>query len=231
MAIVRITKEPNLRNSTIRKLVKSGVHRSYHQIDIFKKALNEADALSFTESSDCLKALIEAEQANIGESLGQRRETPLTQSRNIGLSVKCFGDFDRIDIFKVSYKENKIRREVGSEAVAEFGEFDGTKRLERIQDKRIKRDNSALKRERIFRFLQYSHLWGQREIGSWDQWLPIRRVYSHLALPRHLDADGFVKALSQKSFTSYTTAQFVFDLARFGCVGQTRITIGGSKNC
>lgn len=219
MEIVRIAKELNLLNSTIKKLVKSRVHSSHHQIDLFKKALNEADALSFTELSNCLRVLIEAEQANIDESLGQRRETLPAQSRNAGLSVKRFADFDRIDIFKASYKGKKIRLEIGSEPVAEFDEFDGTKVLERIQDERIKLDNSPLKRERFFRFLQYSYFLGQWGVGSGDQWVPIRTVYSHLALLRHLDSDGFMKVSSQKNFNSYTTAQFVFDLARFGRTG------------
>lgn len=216
MEIDNLAKNLNRLNLLVKKFATSKVLTSYDKVDLLKKALNESELLFFTELSDELGVLIESEQANIDKSLGQRRETLLTESRNAGLVSKRFGDFDRIDIFKVSYKGKKVRLEIGSEPVAEFDESDGARVLERIQDQRTKLEGSPFNRERFFRLLQYSCFLGQQEIKSGDQWVPIRMVFAFLTLLRNLDSPNFIKSPSQKTFAPYSTAQFVYDLARFG---------------
>lgn len=216
MEIDKLSKDLNKLNLLIKKVSTSKVLSSYDKVDLLQKALNQSELLSFNELSTQLNLLIKSEQANIDESLGQRREALLAESRNAGLSAKRFGDFDRIDIFKVSYRGKKVRLEIGSEPVAEFEESQGAKVLERILLERAKLDNSPFERERFFKLLQYSCFIGQRENKSGDQWVPIRTVYSNLSLLRNLDSASFMKTPSQKNFTPYTTAQFVFDLARFG---------------
>lgn len=216
MELVKTAKELNRLNLIFKKLATSRVLGSYDKVVLLKSALNQAESLSFTELADQVNKWIETVQAEIDESLQRRRETLLGEARKLGLSAKRFGDFDRIDIFKVSYKGKRVRIEIGSEPVAEFDESDGAKVLEKIQDERNKLENSPFKRERFFRLLHYSYFLSQREIGGGDQWVPIRTVFAFLTLMRNLDSPDFMKSPSPKKFSPYSTAQFVYDLARFG---------------
>lgn len=221
MEMDTFAKDLNRLNLTIKKLGTAKVLSDYDKIVILQKAHDQAQAVSFGELSSEVAKLIEETQARIDAALEKRRETLLTEARNSGLVAKRFGDYDRIDVFKVSYKGKKIRLEVGSELVEEFVESDGSKALQRIQNERGKLDETPFKRERFFKLLHYSCFLSQRELGAADQWVPVRTVYAYLTLLRNLDSASFVKAPSQKNFSPYSTAQFVFDLARFGQSGWT----------
>ncbi len=216
MEMDKFAKDLNKLNLQIKKLGSTKVFNDYEKVEILKKAAGASDIISFSELSSQLDKLIQETQARIDTSLEQRRETLLVESRKAGFLAKRFGDYDRIDIFRVTYRGKKVRLEVGSELLEEFVESDGLKVLEKIQEERTKLHTSPFKRERFFRLLQYSCFLAQREIGGSDQWVPVRMAYAYLTLLRNLDSESFVKAPTQKKFIAYSTAQFVFDLARFG---------------
>lgn len=216
MEMDKIAKDINRLNLLINKLSSGKALGVYDKIDILNKALTESQSLSFSELSGQLEQLLNATQNHIDQLIEQRREMILAESKKAGISAKRFQDYDRIDIFKVSYKGKKVRLEIGSELVEEFDEADGTKVLQKIQEERIKLDSAPFKRERFFQLIQYSCFLAQREAGTGDQWVPIRTVYAYLTLLRNLDSDSFIKNPSLGKYTPYSTAQFVFDLARFG---------------
>jgi hypothetical protein len=219
MDISKVAKDINRLNLAVKKLVSTKAVSDFERVEQLKKAVNEARNVSINELSKHLEQILEETQARINTSLQERRETLLMASKKAGLQYKRFGDYDRIDIFKVSYKGKKIRLEVGSEPVCEFEESDGAKILCRIQEERKKLDGSPFSRERFFQILQYGCSLAQREEKALDGWVPVRLLHAYVALLRHLNSDSFLKDPSPKKCETYSSAQFVFDLARFGQTG------------
>jgi hypothetical protein len=221
MEIDKVAKDINRLNLTTKKLASTKPIGDFARLELLKKALSQSQAIAFHELSNQLSALLDDTQKRIDNSLEQRREVLLKESRDAGLNSKRFGEYDRIDVFKVSYKGKKVSLEIGSEPVAEFEESDGSMACLRIQEERRKLEESSFKRERFFQLLRYSYFLSQQEQKVADQWAPIRTIYTCLTLVRNLDSESFVKTPLSKRFIPYTSAQFVFDLARFGRSGWT----------
>jgi len=219
MDIGKAVKDINRLSLAMKKLVSTKPVSDFERVEQLKKALNEARSLSMQELATYLEQMLEETQGRINRSLEERREMLLMASKNADNKCKRFGDYDRVDIFKVSYKGKKIRLELGSEPVCEFEESDGSKILARIQDERRKLEESPFSRERFFQVLQYACSVAQRERKDTDGWVPIRLLHAYVALLRNLDSDSFLKDPSPKRAAPYSTAQFVFDLARFGRTG------------
>lgn len=221
MEIDKVAKDINRLNLTIKKLASPKPLGDFARLELLQKALIQSQAISFHELSNQLNKLVEDTQGFIDKSFEQRREVLLKESRNAGLSSRRFGEYDRIDVFKVSYKGKKVSLEVGSEPVVAFEEADGSRAFARILEERKKLERSPFERERFFQLLRYSYFLSQQEQKLADQWGPIRKIYSCLTLMRNLDSESFVKTPTSKQFIPYTSAQFVFDLARFGRSGWT----------
>ena len=221
MEIEKVVKDLNRLNTAMKKLASTKAVSDFERVEQLKKALTESRTLAMHELAAHLEQLLEQTDSRIKKSLEERRESLLQASRTAEIQCKRFGDFDRIDIFKVTYKGKKIRLEVGSETVNEFQESDGSMILARIQEERRKLQNVPFFRERFFQILQYSCLLAQREKKDWDGWVPVRLLYSYVAILRHLDSEAFMKDPAPKRSVAYSSAQFVFDLARFGRTGWT----------
>ncbi|MGB9616796.1 MAG: hypothetical protein ACPL7J_05690 [Desulfomonilaceae bacterium] len=221
MDISKVVKDINRLNLAMKKLVSPKTVSDFEKVEQLKKALQEVRNVSIEELSSYLEQTLQQTQEVINRSLEERRETLLLSAREENLQCKRFGDYDRVDIFKVSYKGKKVRLEVGSESVCDFEESDGAKVLARIQEERRKLEESPFSRERFFQILQYAWLVAQREKKDTDGWAPVRLLHAYVAMLRNLDSDKFLKDPSPKKAQPYSTAQFVFDLARFGRHGWT----------
>ncbi len=219
MEIVNVVKDIKRLNLAISKLVSKKPVTDFERVEQLKKALVEAQHLSMQELSVYLQQILEETQGRINKSLEERRETLLMGAKSAGIPCKRFGEYDRVDIFKVSYKGKKIRLELGSEPVCEFQESDGAKILDRIMVERKKLDGEPFSRERFFQIVQYGCLLAQREQKASDGWVPVRLLHAYVALLRQLNNDKFLKDPSPKKCETYSSAQFVFDLARFGKTG------------
>lgn len=216
MDIEKVARGLNRLNILMKKVLSAKPATDFEKMEQLKKALNEAGHLGLRELSGHLDELLSETQARISSSLEERREVLLKCSRKENLQCKRFVDYDRVDIFKVSYKGKKIGLEVGSEPVCEFEESDGSKILSRLQDERRKLDESPFTRQRFFQILKYACSIAQQEKRDTDGWVPIRLIHAYVALLRNLDSDSFIVDPLPKRLEQYPTAQFVFDLARFG---------------
>lgn len=202
--------------SAMKKLVSTKYVADYERADHLRSVKDLLGLVRIEELATHVEQLLEQTQARIDNSLNERREVILQASRSAGIQCKRYGDYDRVDIFKVIYLGKKIRLEVGSELATEFEESDGLRTLERIQEERKRMENSPFARERFFLLLQYGVSLAQREQKDSDGWVAIRLLYVYVSLLRHLDSESFLKNPTPKDFMVYSMAQFVFDLARFG---------------
>lgn len=202
--------------SAIKKLLSAKNVADYERANHLQSVKDLIESLRIQELTAYLEQELEQIQSKIEKSLKERREALLLASRNSGIHCKRYGDFDRVDVFKVIYRGRKIRLELGSEFLIEFQESDGLKVLERIQQEKEKLENSDFSRERFFALLQYSASLAQKENKVLDGWVPINLIYFYVAILRHLDDESFLKNTAPKEFMPYSKAQFVFDLARFG---------------
>lgn len=202
--------------SAMKKLVSTKNLADYELADHLRSVKDQLGLVRIEQLNTHVEQLLEQTQARIDKSVKERREDLLQASRSSVIPCKRYGDFDRIDIFKVIYRGKKIQLEVGSELAIEFQESDGLKALERIKQEKEKLENSPFSRERFFLLLQYGSSLAQREKQALDGWVPINLMYVYVAILRHLDSESFLKNTTPRDFMTYSKAQFVFDLARFG---------------
>jgi len=152
----------------------------------------------------------------VKSTVEQRRESLLNAAQAAGMPHKRFGEFDRVGPFKVSYKNIKTRLDLGSELASEFEEADGLRVFERIQGQLLTLDQQPFAREEFFRTIKAALRVARERGQERDGWVPVRSLYAYVALLRNLQFDDFVKKPTAKTFREYPTAQFVYDLARFG---------------
>ena len=184
--------------------------------DLLEKAISAAKALNLAGLRSALEEEAGDVQKRLATSLEHRRESLLRAARESHVFQKRFGDFDRVGPFKVSYKSTKVVLEIGSEPVTEFEATDGAQILAMIQQQQAALDGHPFAREQFFRSVKDAVRLAREHGKDRDGWVPVRLVYVYVALLRNLDFDDFVKKPSPRSFRDYSSAQFVFDLARFG---------------
>jgi hypothetical protein len=192
----------------------------YQLVEALLKASAAAGEINLEDLKRALAAEGKTVSDRIAISLEQRRENLLNAAKVSGIPNKRFGDYDRIGPLKISYKGKKVRVEIGSEALAEFGEADGQKVFEKSQEALKALDDEPFERENFFKAMNDAMRLA-KEHGRADrqEWVPIRSVYTYFILLRHLYIDEFTKKPETNKFRKYTRAQFVYDLARFGGKG------------
>jgi hypothetical protein len=179
-------------------------------------------AINSLELND-LVALFEKERielkAQINEAMEKRRENLLSAARAIGVFHKRFGEYDRVGLFKVSYKGKKVKLEIGSELVREFEEVEGDIIFQAIQHQAAIMEQEPFAREIFFRTISDAIRLAKERKQYRDGWVPIKIVYLYLGLLRNLEFEEFNKNPSSKSYHNYPKSQFVYDMARFGKIG------------
>jgi hypothetical protein len=186
-------------------------------------ALRSAAATAKGLPLDGLVVQLETELADmerrIEDGLASRREKLLLAARGANVPHKRFGEYDRVGIFKVSYKGKKVRLEVGSEILLEIEETDGEKLFQTIQQERQTLESEPFERESFLRVIKDSCRIARDRGQDRDGWVQARALHGYVALLRHLQFDDFLKKPQAKKFRDYSSAQFAYDLARFGQAG------------
>ena len=125
---------------------------------------------------------------------------------------------DYVGCFKVSYNQEHVIVEVGSETHCKFDEIDGTKLFAFLKDARAALDAVHFDPKVFFGVMKQAISWakaqGLRAHGR-PEVVPIRKLYPVIVLVRQSKDDNFFQRPTQRKFSDYSTAQFVYDLARF----------------
>ena len=187
--------------------------------DNLQKALKAARAVSFTDLLIELEREGEEGKRKVDAALDQRREQLLRTARDSGIPYKRMTEYDRVGVFKVTYKGRKAQLSVGSETLVVLEESDGAKLFEAIQKEMEVLEKETFSREEYFEVLKVAlgiaRSKGQQKDGS----VPVKTLYPYVALARQTQSDQFLKSPNTRRFQDYSTAQFVYDLARFGREG------------
>jgi hypothetical protein len=184
-----------------------------------QKALSAAKAVPLSDLIDHLEKRKREIDQKITSALEERREKLLITARDAGTPHKRFGEYDRIGAFKVMYKGRKVRVELGSEMVCQFDETDGEKIFEVLKDEMEQLEHTPFDRDGFFKTIKEAYHLARVRDEVRDSWAPIRTLYVYVALLRNLQFGDFLKKPETKKFRDYSTAQFVYDLARFGQKG------------
>lgn len=153
------------------------------------------------------------------QALQSRREALHGAARERGVSSERYVDHDRVGIFTVRYAQERVRAALGSETAAEFVEAEGRKVFERLQALKENLDQNPFNREVFFGQLKTAYQLLLRDHPHPEGWVAIRLLHAVLVLVRHATDQDFLKKPQPKSFRDYSSARFVYDLARFGEAG------------
>lgn len=184
--------------------------------DRLRDAIAAAKTFDPTDLLAALEQEAEVVRKKLEDATDDRRESLLTAARDANVSQKRFAEFDRVGPFKVTYKGKKVRLEIGSEPVTEFETTDGKEVLATIQQQLAALEAQPFSREDFFRWIKDAIRLVRERGKDRDGWVPVRLVHVYVALLRNLQFEDFVNKPTARSFRDYSTAQFVFDLARFG---------------
>lgn len=151
-----------------------------------------------------------------------RREDLKRAAEDASWVVTPRSKYDYVGCFKVIYKQERVAIEVGSEVYAKsIDEVDGAKLFAYLESVKKTLDDSHFDRSLFFRTLKdaisLARILEMDRTGK----VSIRKLYPLLVLVRQSCDERFLKRPIQKSFNDYSTAQFVYDLARFGRNGWT----------
>ena len=150
------------------------------------------------------------------EALEHRRENLARSAKEAGWPVKRLKEYDFAGGFQVSYKLEQVTLRLGSEALTTFDESDGVSLFSRLQAERSKLEGFPFARPDFIESIKDAIHLARRQGKDRDGKVPIRTLYPLVVLARHSRDARFVKRPITKSFTEYSMAQFVYDLARFG---------------
>lgn len=150
------------------------------------------------------------------EALKHRRENLARSAKEAGWPVKRLKEYDFAGGFQVSYKLEQVTLRLGSEALTTFDEPDGASLFSRLQAERSKLEGFPFARPDFIESIKDAIHLARRQGKDRDGKVPIRTLYPLVVLARHSRDACFIKRPITKSFTEYSMAQFVYDLARFG---------------
>jgi len=184
--------------------------------DLLAEAIAAAKAPNLGELRSMLDQEAEVVRKRLEDALEHRRESLLKAARDANLSQKRFGEFDRVGPFKVSYKGKRVLLELGSEPVTDFEVTDGAETLAKIQQQSAALEAQPFSREEFFRSVRDAIRLARERGKDRDGWVPVRLLHVYVALLRNLQFEDFAKRPGPRTFRDYPSAQFVFDLARFG---------------
>lgn len=188
------------------------VGRLQKAISAAKKIALEPLITSLDEEENRLKK-------RINHALEERRELLLKTAKNDDVPHKRFGEYDRIRPFKILYKGKKVQLELGSEPVCQFEETDGQKLYDLIHKKLEELEGTPFSREAFFSTIKDAYYLACSRKEDQNSWVAVTKLYLYVTLLRHLHFADFLKKPNSKKFRDYSTAQFVYDLARFGKYG------------
>ena len=188
-----------------------------------KKALSDVDKAihAVTNLSDSRSDL-----DRVRQDLEERRDSAFRNRRQrlkehanaANWHVTNMDSHDYVGCFKVSYNQERVIVEVGSETLCKFDEIDGTKLFAFLKDARAALDAVHFDPKVFFSVMKQAVSWakaqGLRAHGR-PEVVPIRKLYPVIVLVRQSKDDGFFQLPTQRKFSDYSTAQFVYDLARF----------------
>ena len=137
-------------------------------------------------------------------------------AKEAGWPAKRLKEDDFVGGFHVSYRSEQVTLRLGSEPLTTFDEPDGSNLFSRLQEEKSKLEEFPFARlDFIESFKDAIHL-ARRQEKDRDGKVPIRILYPLFVLARQSRDERFIKRPVTKSFTEYSMAQFVYDLARFG---------------
>jgi hypothetical protein len=219
MDLKQIVRELSQLSRKLSALSKISADRESGRLKAMRSALAALRALSL----DAVRQELEAEESSLQGSvvfaLDRRREMLHAAAKEMEVPSKRYSDYDRVGIFTVSYADVRVRVKVGGELVEEFPEVDGRKLFERLQEFRRALESSPFERELFFRQLKSAYTLLNRERPASEGWVSIRELYAYLVLIRNTAERDFIRSPDPRNFRRYSSAQFVFDLARFGAGG------------
>ncbi len=188
-------------------------------LKLLRQGLTAAQALQEENIAAHLAAEIEALERRLTELMEQRREALLTAAREAGWPHKRFERFDRISPFEVEYQNKKVRLKLGSEIYADVEELDGTGLFHRIQKAASELAEESFQREEFFRQLRGAYSLARQTSPQSNEWVHIRQVYPIMVLLRQTLNPEFMRQPDGRHFRYFSSAQFVYDLSRFGQEG------------
>ena len=205
--------------------------RARKTVDLLVKAKDTSRAGRISALDKAIVALQEIEPARMlltlnrersvlvqsrDEVLKHRRENLARAAKEAGWPVKRLEEHDFAGGFQVSYKLEQVTLRLGSEPLTIFDEPDGTSLFSRLQEERSKLEGFPFARPDFIESIK-----GAVHLARWqgkdrDGKVPIRTLYPLFVLARQSRDSRFIKRPVAKTFTEYSMAQFVYDLARFG---------------
>ena len=163
------------------------------------------------------------------EALRHRRESLFRSAKDAGWHIKRLEESDFVGGFQVSYKLEQVTLWLGSEKLTTFEEADGTSLFSRLQEERSKLESFPFPRRDFIELIMDAIHLARRQGKDRDGKVPIRILYPLFVLVRQTRDTRFMRSPATKSFSEYSMAQFVYDLARFGRDGWT--TDRGERLC
>ena len=211
--------------------VLKALERARRTVDLLVKAKDTSRAERISTLNKAIAALQEIEAARAlsvlnrelgvlvrsrDEVLKHRRENLARCAKEAGWPAKRLKEDDFVGGFQVSYRLEKVTLRLGSELLTTFDEPDGASLFSRLQQERSKLEGFPFVRLDFIESLKDAIHLARRQGKDREGKVPIRTLYPLLVLARQGRDERFIKRPVTNSFTEYSMAQFVYDLARFG---------------
>lgn len=190
------------------------------------------DALQLMESYRVFSVLNRERsnlQRGLEEALKNRREQLVKSAKESGTPIKRLKEYDFVAGFRVDYSKERVKLSLGSESLTTFDEPDGAGLFTRLKEERSKLEMLPFNREDFIEAMKDAIHLAQRQGKDREGKVPIRVLHPLFVLARQSRNEDFLRRPVPKSFSEYSMARFVFDLARFGLEGWR--TKGGERLC
>lgn len=150
------------------------------------------------------------------ETLKSRREALVRAAGEAGWRIRRLKNYDFVGCFQVNYRLQRVTLRVGSETLIAFDEVDGARLFSRLRTELETLDTFPFSRHRFLGSIKGALSLARAQGIDRNGKVPIRRLYPLIVLVRQSQDQRFLKRPAVHSFVDYSTAQFVYDLARFG---------------
>lgn len=211
--------------------VEKALDRARRTVNVLVKAQDTSPSARISDLGKAIAALQELEVARVLSDLNHqhaelvetrdnalklRRENLARSASEAGWAVKRLKEYDFAGGFQVSYKLERVTLRLGSELLTTFDEPDGASLFSRLREERSKLEKFPFARLDFMESCKDAIHLARRQGKDRDGKVPIRALYPLFVLARQGRDERFIKRPVAKSFTEYSMAQFVYDLARFG---------------
>lgn len=187
-----------------------------NKIAALDKAIGALQRMDLAQTLSTLNRERSVLVQELEESLKHRREHLVRLAKKEGWPIKRLEKYDFVGGFQVNYKLEHVTLLLGSESLTKFNEPDGAGLFSRLQKERSKLESFPFNRQDFFESMKDAIHLARRQGKDRKGKVPIRILYPLFALARQSRDECFIKRPAPESFTDYSMAQFVFDLARFG---------------